>query len=472
MRLFRSARARVLTASVLLLAGSAVASVVAMRFVFLARLDQRIDRELVQEADEFRRLQGGVDPETGEPFGTDAVGIFDVYLTRNVPGEDEVLFTMVGDEPYRRSANAPYPLEDLDSLVARWAATNDAQLQSGRTPVGEVRYVVLPVVAAEERLGTYVVARFPSGERAEVDDAVRSAAAVAGGTLLVASLAAWAIAGRVLAPLRSMAETARAITSEDLTRRIPTGGTGELAELTTAFNSMLDRLQALYDSQRSFLDDAGHELRTPLTILRGHLEMADPRAPLDGARRALLFDEIDRMTRMVEDLLVLATADRPDFVLREPVDVADLLAEVLAKARPMGPRSWTITDTAAVVASLDRHRVTQALMNLIRNAIQHTVDHAAISLSSRVEGSWLRLTVTDTGEGLAKAEQARIFERFARANSTHRSRTDGAGLGLAITAAIAEAHGGRVELISAPGEGAAFSLLLPIVEETSDCTAS
>lgn len=461
-RLFASTRARVLAGALVLLAGTIALSVLADRVLLLSRLEERIDSDLAQEVDEFQRLAQGIDPSTGDPFGTDITAIFDTFFARNVPSADEVFLGIAGIRPYLRSANAPYPIDEQADLVAMWAGAPRPAYGRAGTPGGDIRWLAVPVSdPAGERLGTFVVARFPASEREEVDDAIRTAATVGFVAFLAASVAAWIIAGRVLAPLRHLAAATESVREDQLDHRIPIEGTGELAELSRTFNGMLDRVEGAFDAQRAFLDDAGHELRTPITVIRGHLELADPGEPIGDATREIVFDELDRMGRIVEDLLLIAKAERPDFVIRGPVDVADLTEEILDKARPLADRAWELRAGAVVVAELDRERVTQAWMNLVRNAVQHTETGDRITVFSSRVGDELELGVVDTGEGVAPDDRQRIFDRFSRGASGRRTRGDGAGLGLAIAGAIATAHDGRLELRDTPGGGATFVLVLP-----------
>jgi two-component system OmpR family sensor kinase len=221
---------------------------------------------------------------------------------------------------------------------------------------------------------------------------------------------------------------------------------------------MLDRLEVAFASQRAFVSDAGHELRTPITIIRGHLELLgdDPQERRETIE--LVSDELDRMTRFVEDLLTLAKAERSDFLRLEDVDLDILTEELMAKASALAPRDWQLEGVGAGTLRADRQRLTQALMSLAHNAVQHTAEGTRIGLGSELSDGRARLWVSDDGPGIAPADQERIFDRFARA-AAH--RPDGTGLGLAIVRAIAEAHGGRVALRSAPGRGSTFTLDLP-----------
>lgn len=459
------ARTRILGAFVVLLAFSTVLSTVALRQILLARADERIDEDLTQEVQEFRRLvQDGRDPRDGQPFGGDVAAIFDVFLTRNVPGEDEVVYTFLAGRPYRSSAG-----RRPDALVVERIPRvgDDAAGERGTVAgsAGDVRYLAVPVVVEGRRRGMFVATEAIAEERAEVTDAVQVAAGVSLGVLALASALAWLVAGRILAPLRDLRDTARAISESDLTRRIEVRGHDELAELGRTFNAMLDRLEEAFAVQRQFVSDAGHELRTPITIVRGHLELLgdDPEERRETV--ALVTDELDRMSRFVDDLLTLAKAERRDFLVYEDIDLDVLTEELLAKARALdGSRAWALEQIAPGRVRGDRQRLTQAAMNLARNAIEHTDPGDAIHIGSALGGGEARIWLRDSGPGVAAADRQRIFERFGRAGRSRR-RSEGAGLGLPISRAIAEAHGGRIELVSEPGAGATFTIAIPTAEE-------
>jgi two-component system, OmpR family, sensor kinase len=459
-RFFSSARARILASYLILLLFSTAVGTIVLREVLLARAGERVDDALVQETQEFRRLaKEGNNPETGEPFGTDVGAIFDVFLVRNVPGEAEAFYTFVDGERHDESF-APAVKEQRLGPIDELAATTSAR--RGEFELGETRfrYVAVPVEDSTGRpRGVFAVAIDLSDELDEVNEALQIAVGVNVGVLILASMLAWVIAGRVLQPLRLLRDTARSITESDLTRRIPVEGDDELADLARTFNEMLDRLEEAFASQKSFISDAGHELRTPITIIRGHLDVMgdDPderRETLDLVR-----DELDRMSRLVNDLLLLAKATRPDFLQPETVDLDDLTRELFAKASALAQRDWRLTAVGNGRIVADRQRVTQALMNLSQNAVTHTLAGDAVELGSELRNGRVRLWVKDTGPGVPPHEQARIFERFVRLDRAPAG--EGAGLGLAITRAVAEAHGGRVELDSRPGAGARFSVIIP-----------
>jgi signal transduction histidine kinase len=251
----------------------------------------------------------------------------------------------------------------------------------------------------------------------------------------------------------------RTISATDFGERVPVRGRDQVAQLASTFNEMLDRLEASFASQRRFVDDASHELKTPLTIVRGHLELLDEDAPEEReATLSLVMDELDRMARIVEDLLLLANHGRPDFLALGAVDVGSLSEELHAKAKALAPRDWVLEERGRGTIVADRHRLTQAVIQLAQNAAQHAHGGAPIALGSRVADGEARLWVRDHGPGIRPEEQEAIFERFRRGGTI---RVDGAGLGLSIVKAIAEAHDGRVELESRFGEGTTFTVVIP-----------
>lgn len=454
-------RSRLLLSSIGLLALSTLTSIVVERLVVLRQVDARIEEELIQETVEFDRLIDGRDPATGEPFGDDVAAIVDTFLRRNEPARYEAVFTFVDGEPYRSSAR---PLDDLyerEDLVRSWLAAERRTMGATTSNAGPVKWVAVPIRAGTGNDDVFVVTAFTDQERDEVIQATNFGAVAALAVLLLASVVAWAATGRVLAPLRRVTETARRIEESDLSERLEIRGRDEIADLGRTFNAMLDRLELAFTIQRAFVSDAGHELRTPITIIRGHLELMGDHPDERRETIALVTDELDRMNRLVDDLLMLAKAQQPDFLALEPVRLERLTAEVHAKARALGDRDWRLGDTARLEMALDRQRVTQAWMQLAQNAVQFTAPGGRIEIGSRVEDGQVQLYVEDDGEGISATDQGRIFERFARAGSGRR-RSEGSGLGLPIVRAIAEAHGGRVLVESRSGEGSVFAVSLPI----------
>jgi two-component system, OmpR family, sensor kinase len=451
-------RLRVLGFAAALLVIAMVAGLVVQRAVLLRRLDAEIDSQLRQEKRELEVLATGRNPATGQPFEGDVAAIFDTFLRRNVPFEGETYLTFVAGEPYKRTP-APLRLDRIPELSRQWSNLETGEQAEISTEAGPVRYLAVPLLDDGETAGVFVVANFLQGQRDEIESTIRIAALVLGAVVLGAIGASWVVAGRLLRPVRQVTDAARAITETDLTRRIPVEGDDEIAELARTFNSMLDRIGAAFAVQRAFIDDAGHELRTPITIVRGHLElMGDDPAEREEAM-PIVTDELDRMARIVDDLLLLAKAEQPDFLRAGVVEVSDLTTELLVKARALGDRDWRLDGCAEGPIVADEDRLTQAMLNLGRNAVEHTGGGDEIAIGSAWASDGIHLWVRDTGSGIDAAEQERIFSRFARGRSSR--RTEGAGLGLSIVRAVAAAHRGRVELVSAPGHGATFTIVLP-----------
>jgi signal transduction histidine kinase len=350
-----------------------------------------------------------------------------------------------------------------NGMTGRWAGLRRSESGELETPTATLRYLAVPVNRREGGgvSGVFVVVASLSAERDEVVDAVRLAAIVLVSVLLIASALAWVLAGRVLAPLRMLTDTTRSISDTDLSRRIEVAGHDEIAELGRTFNAMLDRLERAFAGQRSFVSDAGHELRTPITIVRGHLELLGDDPEERRETIALVTDELDRMSRFVDDLLLLAKAEREDFLRVGQVELGALTDELLDKALALGARRWELESRGEALLVADRQRLTQAVMGLAQNAVQHTGDGDAVWLGSSVDDGEASLWVRDAGPGIPRGDRERIFERFARAGDSRR-RSEGAGLGLAIVRAIAEAHGGRVELASRPGAGSTFTVVVPL----------
>jgi two-component system, OmpR family, sensor kinase len=453
-------RFRILGAYVGLLALAALVSVLVARAILLGQLDARIDEELVQESSELRSLAAGNDPATATPFGGRVDRIFEVFLERNVPSRNEALVTFLDGRPFLRTPSVvPYRLDQDPVLVDRWANLTSTDRGSATSPEGRVEYLAVPLTGGGRTRGVFVAAIFADREQARYDTAVAAVGGVGAAVLVAGSVLAWLLAGTILRPVRGVTTAARLISDTDWTRRIEVRGRDEVAELARTFNAMLDRLERSFATQQRFLDDAGHELRTPLTILRGHLElMGDD--PLEREETLeLVLDELDRMGRIVGDLLLLAQAQQPDFLSLGPVDVDELTAEVFAKVQAMAPRTWRLEGVGRGVLVADRQRLTQAVVQLASNAVQHTGEGDEIVLGSRVEAGEARFWVRDTGPGVPEEDRERIFERFVHGRT--RTETGGTGLGLSIVRAIAEGHRGRVELASRPGAGATFTVVVP-----------
>lgn len=450
---------RILGWYVLLLAVALAAGLLLQRAFLMGQVYDTANAALDQEAEEFAQLaEVGVDPETGEPFAGDLAAVFTTYLERNVPHEGEAIVTIIDGEPYRGDSGGQ--VYRGSGLIEVWSVITEPTRATFESDQGPIRYLAVPITTDGGQTGVFVVAINMTNRLQEVNDLIRVGALVYGSIFMFASIAAWLVAGGVLKPLRLLGDTARSISETDLSRRIPVEGDDEIAELARTFNDMLERLESGFANQRRFIDDASHELRTPITVIRGNLELLgdDPEERAETVR--LVTTELDSMTRIVDDLLALAKAEQPDFVARHPVDLVEFIEDIGRKAAVMGSRTLHVDTVEPLVVSLDSQRMTQAVMNLIRNAFEHTPADAKVRLSAAADSAALRIAVTDDGPGIPASEQSALFERFARGQVGKRT-TSGAGLGLPIVEAIARAHGGSVELESSPGEGTTFTIVIP-----------
>jgi two-component system OmpR family sensor kinase len=318
-------------------------------------------------------------------------------------------------------------------------------------------------------------------------DADRTAISLARRTVLiglaVAALAAllgsWAVA-RSLRPLRDVETTAAAIAAGDFSRRMPEGGQDtEVGRLTRALNGMLAQIESAIrsrersrDRMRQFVADASHELRTPLAAIRGYAELHRQGA-VPSEEVSATFDRIEgestRLGALVEDLLALARLDERRPLRREPVDLAVLAIDTAASIRALDPRRPVRAGDGnggpvqPVIVTGDDDRLRQVLANLAGNAVAHTPAGTPVEIAVRRTGGEASVDVVDHGPGIPVEARARVFERFARLDTSRsRGRGGGAGLGLSIVASVVDAHGGEVEVLDTPGGGATLRVRLPV----------
>lgn len=464
---------------------------------------QRIDDSLTRTVDEVRILaQEGVDPGTGEPFVESDQMVY-VAMLRHLPRATEGMLGMNSSGVvWTANSSVPLRLEDDHELVEYLMdrvgpdARADVVLESLTTSTTQYRVAIIPISFPDDaEPSVMVVAEDQRAALRTLDNTILTYAATGLGVMIVAGLIGSVVVGRLLAPLRALQSTAAEISGdEDLDRRVPIGGGDDVARLAEDFNAMLDRLAGSFASQRQLLDDVGHELRTPITIVQGNLELMDPDDASDVRQvRDISLDELDRVTRLTEDLVTLAKSNRPDFVTPRPLDVATLTYAVVEKAERLGPRAWMVESVAEVVHELDEQRITQAWLQLANNAVKYSGPDTEVWIGSRVEniggpvhvvadspevtlpgqapaptpanGRWLSLWVTDRGIGVTAEDAQRIFERFGRGGNS--SRAEGSGLGLNIVVEIARAHGGTVSVRSTPGTGSTFIMHLPLTDQQS-----
>jgi heavy metal sensor kinase len=293
--------------------------------------------------------------------------------------------------------------------------------------------------------------------------------AVSVALLLIGGAVSYWLAGRALRPVRTIAGLARSISEHDLHRRVDVKvPADELGELVDTFNTMLARLEAGFISMGRFTADASHELRAPLALMRSELDGALSRSrSKDEYQRVLesLQGEVEHLSRLADQLLILARADAGALVpAREKVDVADLLHETAARWEGVADERGIRLEVSAPSsgqAEADPALLRRVLDNLVDNGLRHTGRGTVLALRGyAADGGW-SVEVADQGPGVSRDHRDRLFSRFARSDSSRSPENGGAGLGLALSAAIAQAHGGTLELVDHEGSGAVFRLHLP-----------
>jgi two-component system, OmpR family, sensor kinase len=287
--------------------------------------------------------------------------------------------------------------------------------------------------------------------------------------IVVSVMVGWIVIGQALSPLVTMADIAKQITSmDDLSQRIPVsaGWSGEIGDLVLTFNQTFVRLERLFHTQRRFLADVSHELRTPLTVIKGNVGLMRLMKSFDEESLTSIEREVNRLTRLVGDLLLMAQAEAGQLPLAlVSVEIDELLFEVFDEIKVIsgGKHVIRIGDIEPVVVMGDRDRLKQVLLNLGVNAVNYTPEGGGIELKLGTRGDWVEIVVSDEGRGIPKEELGSLFERFYRGEKSRTRSVDsiGFGLGLPIAYWIVRSHGGRIDVETQEGQGTTFTVWLP-----------
>lgn len=363
----------------------------------------------------------------------------------------------------------------VSSLVPAGGFPPHAELETVVLPEGTMRVLLRQIALPDGRTGGELLVRPIDDVRFRVVQSALLLVLIGAGLIVACCLLAWRLAGRALAPVREMSTVARAITEQDLHRRLPEElpANDEIGQLARTFNTMLMRLESAFNSLQRFTADAAHELRVPLSIMRTQLEvtMRRPRTEAEYVQsNATLLKEVERLARVTDHLLLLARADAGALHPRlEALDLPDLVEEVVdrwqaAAATKDLALKCSVAEDGSVIGDPDLLK--RLLDNLLDNALRHAPNGGEVRVvTTCADGAWT-VAVSDSGPGVPMDAQSHLFERFSRSDPARSRSTGGAGLGLSICAAIARAHNGSIELAPGPLPGATFILHLPAPHET------
>jgi len=438
-----------------------------------AQTDSDVRGDVTQLAEAARTLRAGSPAELAasleryiraQPYSATSSLLFAVIGGRQaISNHPELL--ILRHRPERRETRVAQAQELAESRALRAGAIGQRTAtvpDLGRARIDEQ---IVTVAGVRVRLGAgESLQNVTRGQRA-----VARTFLLAGGVGLALVLLGAYLAGALMSrPLRRMARVAAQVNDGDLAPRMAVSATAsrEIRVLARSFNHMLDRLAFAFAGERAFVADASHELRTPLTVIAGQFEVlaGEAHPSMDEIRRTqrLISAEIARISRLIDDMLLLTRSEHADFLRRERFEVEPFLSDLWATTTTGRDRRFEVGPLPVGQLDADPDRLAQALRNLIENAIVHTEPDGLVGLTAEpLPGGRLRLTVEDDGPGIPEDQRERVFERFHRTDRGRARTSGGAGLGLSIVRAIAHAHGGRVRAAGRPGGGARLELELP-----------
>lgn len=470
-----------------------------------AEIHEQANQTVNQEIQEFQKfVQEAVNPATGQKFD-DPVRLLETYLSTQIPVDGEYLFGVANKQFLAQDLSLDSDVAEVHQLNSSSQLIKDviaAPESSGvRTDSTEnsIHWAKVNIAVEGSPYDSYfAIMTFTHDDMANLKEETRIFIWIGALALLVAALVAWFISRQIIHPVQQVDDVASSIAeSNDLSQRVPVAGNDEIARLSATFNSMLDRIDEAYKTQRQFVDDAGHELRTPITVIRGNLELLSSANPEQRERSIeICTAELDRMTRMVNDMLTLAVVDAgsAEFINPQETAISELTIDIEDKAFVLSGGRTEVTSIAEATAHVDSQRVTEAVLELVRNAVKYSTPHTPIEIASSTTGTHVVFSVTNQGDGIPEDKMAALFKRFHRGDlktqkssskqgTSHRSSVQsstqpdssnqareaavqaskGAGLGLSIVAAIAEAHGGVADVESNMETGTTtFSVSLPL----------
>ncbi|MCJ7625038.1 MAG: ATP-binding protein [Anaerolineaceae bacterium] len=437
--------------------GSLVIGTLAYSLVSLTLIDQ-VDNSLTQSALQLT-----------EQLRVNSFNQFDTRSLRNFQVAENLLFQVWGVDG---QLYLGYPVDIFEALNHSEELQGSPQFGTFQSSRGSIRVLSVPLQTARNPVGVLQVGMSLSIIEAAQQRWISIIMIITLITMPLVGLGAWFVAGRALEPLARVTEIATQITkADDLMRRIPLSGTteDEVGQMIQAFNETLERLENLFTSQNRFLADVSHDLRTPLTVIKGNVGLMRRMGCTDEESINSIEMEVDRLTRLVGDLLLLAQTESGSLPIDEMVvDLDTVLLEVFQQMRHLaGDRiKLTLLEIDQIQMIGDRDRLKQVLLNLVGNAIQHTPQGGDVKLWLRKKDGRIEFQVSDNGPGISEEDLPHIFERFYRGEkSRKRDKGSGFGLGLSIVKGIINAHGGVIEVESRLGEGTTFTVGLPLVKD-------
>ncbi len=438
-------------------------------------------RELYLEVDqELLSIAQGIASPTLEPFLRTPPSAFEQVLEDFIGPRIAGKFVQVLDAS-GKLATASINLQDQRFAVRKQDLLKAAQGKIVYATVGgwekqPIRMVSYPIIV-NGRLAYLVQVGAPMMAAQEM---LRKILIVLGVSiplsLFLFSYGGWFLAGLSLKPVDILTRSAKKITAENLSQRLEVlNPHDEIGELAATFNNTLARLEAVFSRMRQFSADVSHELRTPLTILRGETEVALRWVKEPEEYRAILqsnLEEIKRMSEIIEYLLDLAKAEEGMLRLEfSEVALNDLLNELVTQAKVLARQKGVVLAYEAlypVVISGDRLRLRQIFLNLLDNAVKYTPNGGEVRVVLDSVERYARVAVIDTGSGIPEEDLPYIFDRFYRVDKARNRADGGTGLGLSLSSSLAEAHGGRIEVVSEQGMGSVFTVYLPLPAEAID----
>ncbi|HKG25227.1 MAG TPA: ATP-binding protein [Thermomicrobiales bacterium] len=487
-----SIRTRLAIAVALVMVGTFVLSGMVLVRSTRATLIHQVDDQVKANADRYRGGGGGgkkdSPPDSPSPGDQGNQSAQLVSYTFSPPDDGKPYYSVVARLSYDREGRLtdapepcgfsddpkplpyvpPIPSDEIDQLVNKITTTPAVD--------GSLDYRML---VRRQSDGDYeITAASLESVDAAVARLIRILLLVGAIALAAATLGCWWLIRRGMRPVDRMVDTASAIAAGDLSRRVPNfDPRTELGRLGGALNEMLGQIEdsirvraASEERLRRFIADAAHELRTPLTSLRGYAELYRQGALPDEAGVANAMGRIEaeggRMARLVDDMLLLARLDQQRGLETKPVDVVAVVREAVDDFRVVAPDRPLTTDLVeSAVVRGDRLRLRQVIDNFLTNTRIHTPAGTPIHVGVARRGSQVEISIADQGPGIPAEDQARVFERFWRADPARVRSRGGTGLGLAIVASLVQAHGGSVGVASEPGRGATFTVRLPLIAE-------